>query len=68
WPTPGRGRDILVVVPSHVFGQVLRQIKPLMRSETASWPTPGRGRDILVVVPSHVFGQVLRQIKPLMRS
>jgi glycerol-3-phosphate dehydrogenase (NAD(P)+) len=24
-------RDILVVVPSHVFGQVLRQIKPLMR-------------------------------------
>ncbi len=26
-------RDILVVVPSHVFGQVLRQIKPLMRSD-----------------------------------
>lgn len=26
-------RNILVVVPSHVFGEVLRQIKPLMRSD-----------------------------------
>ncbi|NYZ53257.1 glycerol-3-phosphate dehydrogenase, partial [Escherichia coli] len=26
-------RNILVVVPSHVFGEVLRQIKPLMRPD-----------------------------------
>ena len=36
-------RDILVVVPSHVFGQVLRQIKPLMRSDARLvWATKGR--------------------------
>ncbi|CDL43549.1 Glycerol-3-phosphate dehydrogenase [NAD(P)+] [Klebsiella pneumoniae ISC21] len=35
-------RDILVVVPSHVFGQVLRQIKPLMRSDARLvWATKG---------------------------
>ena len=35
-------RDILVVVPSHVFGQVLRQIKPLMRSDARRvWATKG---------------------------
>jgi glycerol-3-phosphate dehydrogenase (NAD(P)+) len=26
-------RNILIVVPSHVFGEVLRQIKPLMRPD-----------------------------------
>lgn len=35
-------RDILVVVPSHVFGQVLRQIKPLMRPDARLvWATKG---------------------------
>ena len=35
-------RNILVVVPSHVFGQVLRQIKPLMRPEArVVWATKG---------------------------
>ena len=35
-------RDILVVVPSHVFGQVLRQIKPLMRADARLvWATKG---------------------------
>ncbi len=71
-------RNILVVVPSHVFGEVLRQIKPLMRPDARLvWATKGleadlatalaASRNILVVVPSHVFGEVLRQIKPLMR-
>lgn len=35
-------RDILVVVPSHVFGEVLRQIKPLMRADArVVWATKG---------------------------
>ncbi|AFJ48913.1 NAD(P)H-dependent glycerol-3-phosphate dehydrogenase [Shimwellia blattae] len=35
-------RDILVVVPSHVFGDVLRQIKPLMRPDARIvWATKG---------------------------
>ena len=35
-------RDILVVVPSHVFGEVLRQIKPLMRPDARLvWATKG---------------------------
>lgn len=35
-------RDILVVVPSHVFGEVLAQIKPLMRSDARIvWATKG---------------------------
>ena len=35
-------RNILVVVPSHVFGQVLRQMKPLMRSDArVVWATKG---------------------------
>lgn len=35
-------RNILVVVPSHVFGHVLHQIKPLMRSDArVVWATKG---------------------------
>jgi glycerol-3-phosphate dehydrogenase (NAD(P)+) len=35
-------RNILIVVPSHVFGQVLRQIKPLMRDDArVVWATKG---------------------------
>lgn len=35
-------RDILVVVPSHVFGKVLHQIKPLMRADARIvWATKG---------------------------
>ncbi len=35
-------RNILVVVPSHVFGDVLRQIKPLMRPDARIvWATKG---------------------------
>lgn len=35
-------RDILVVVPSHVFGDVLRQMKPLLRPDARLvWATKG---------------------------
>ncbi|WP_228269423.1 NAD(P)H-dependent glycerol-3-phosphate dehydrogenase, partial [Acinetobacter baumannii] len=35
-------RNILIVVPSHVFGEVLRQIKPLMRADARIvWATKG---------------------------
>lgn len=35
-------RDILVVVPSHVFGDVLRQIKPFLRADARIvWATKG---------------------------
>ena len=35
-------RDILVVVPSHVFGDVLRQMKPLLRPDArVVWATKG---------------------------
>lgn len=36
------GRDILVVVPSHVFGMVLSQVKPFLRSDSRiCWATKG---------------------------
>jgi glycerol-3-phosphate dehydrogenase (NAD(P)+) len=35
-------RDILIVVPSHVFGEVLSRIKPFLRAESRiSWATKG---------------------------
>ncbi|MCC3704374.1 NAD(P)H-dependent glycerol-3-phosphate dehydrogenase [Rouxiella badensis] len=35
-------RDVLVVVPSHVFGDVLRQIKPFLRADARIvWATKG---------------------------
>ncbi|MGX0000054.1 MULTISPECIES: NAD(P)H-dependent glycerol-3-phosphate dehydrogenase [Pantoea] len=39
-------RDLLVVVPSHVFGDVLRQIKPHLRPESRIvWATKGLERE-----------------------
>ena len=39
-------RDLLVVVPSHVFGDVLKQIKPHLRSESRIvWATKGLERE-----------------------
>lgn len=39
-------RDILVVVPSHVFGNVLRQIKPYLKSDARIvWATKGLEAD-----------------------
>ncbi|NVO98626.1 NAD(P)H-dependent glycerol-3-phosphate dehydrogenase, partial [Photobacterium damselae subsp. damselae] len=35
-------RDLLVVVPSHVFGTVLRQVKPFLREDSrVCWATKG---------------------------
>lgn len=35
-------RDVLVVVPSHVFGEVLRQLKPFLRTDSRIvWATKG---------------------------
>ncbi|VFS55450.1 NAD(P)H-dependent glycerol-3-phosphate dehydrogenase [Leminorella grimontii] len=42
----GASRDILVVVPSHVFGDVLRQIKPFLRPDARIvWATKGLEAD-----------------------
>ncbi|MGR3806418.1 glycerol 3-phosphate dehydrogenase (NAD(P)+) [Pasteurella testudinis DSM 23072] len=39
-------RDILLVVPSHVFGDVIAQIKPLLREDSRLlWATKGLERD-----------------------
>ncbi|KAE9530994.1 NAD(P)H-dependent glycerol-3-phosphate dehydrogenase [Testudinibacter aquarius] len=39
-------RDILLVVPSHVFGDVIAQIKPLLRDDSRLiWATKGLERD-----------------------
>ena len=39
-------RDILIVVPSHVFGDVLKQIKPFLRENSRiSWATKGLEAD-----------------------
>lgn len=53
-------RDLLLVVPSHVFGDLLRQIKPLMRSDSRLlWATkglePGTGR-LLQDVAQEILG------------
>ncbi|MFZ4834702.1 NAD(P)H-dependent glycerol-3-phosphate dehydrogenase [Rouxiella sp. Mn2063] len=38
----GASRDVLVVVPSHVFGDVLQQIKPYLRADARIvWATKG---------------------------
>ncbi len=38
----GASRDVLVVVPSHVFGNVLQQIKPYLRADARIvWATKG---------------------------
>lgn len=42
----GASRDILIVVPSHVFGDVLRQIKPFLQSNARIvWATKGLEAD-----------------------
>ncbi|WP_261831901.1 NAD(P)H-dependent glycerol-3-phosphate dehydrogenase [Leminorella grimontii] len=42
----GASRDILVVVPSHVFGDVLRQVKPFLRPDARIvWATKGLEAD-----------------------
>ncbi|OOR98253.1 glycerol-3-phosphate dehydrogenase [Haemophilus paracuniculus] len=44
--TLAKVRDILLVVPSHVFSQVLAQIKPLLRPDhRIMWATKGLERD-----------------------
>jgi glycerol-3-phosphate dehydrogenase (NAD(P)+) len=53
-------RDLLVVVPSHVFGDVLQRIKPFLREDTRiAWATKGlepeRGR-LLGEVAQDVLG------------
>lgn len=41
-----QSRDIFIVVPSHVFGSVLDQIKPYLRSDSRIiWATKGLERD-----------------------
>lgn len=41
-----RSRDILIVVPSHVFGEVIRRIKPHLQPEhRIIWATKGLERD-----------------------
>ena len=41
-----KAKDILVVVPSHVFAEVLQQIQPLLNDEhRIMWATKGLERD-----------------------
>ncbi|OOH88079.1 glycerol-3-phosphate dehydrogenase [Pasteurellaceae bacterium 15-036681] len=54
-------RDILVVVPSHVFGDVLQQIQPLLNNEhRIIWATKGLERDtgrLLQEVALEILGE-----------
>ncbi|MDR0807200.1 MAG: NAD(P)H-dependent glycerol-3-phosphate dehydrogenase [Enterobacteriaceae bacterium] len=53
-------RDILVVIPSHVFGDILRQIKPFLRADARIvWATKGLEADtgrLLADVAREVLG------------
>nr|WP_243405819.1 NAD(P)H-dependent glycerol-3-phosphate dehydrogenase [Pasteurella langaaensis] len=41
-----KSRDLLIVVPSHVFGDVLKQIQPFLRADQRiAWATKGLERD-----------------------
>lgn len=41
-----KSRDLLIVVPSHVFGDVIKQIKPFLRKDQRiAWATKGLERD-----------------------
>ena len=41
-----KSRDLLIVVPSHVFGEVIKQIKPFLRpDQRIAWATKGLERD-----------------------
>lgn len=54
-------RDLLIVVPSHVFSQVLRQIQPLLRPDhRIMWATKGLERDtgrLLQTVAEEILGK-----------
>ncbi|MBA2817692.1 NAD(P)H-dependent glycerol-3-phosphate dehydrogenase [Candidatus Pantoea persica] len=56
-------RDLLVVVPSHVFGEVLAQIKPHLRAESRIvWATKGLEREtgrLLQDVARDIFGETI---------
>ncbi|WP_241576527.1 NAD(P)H-dependent glycerol-3-phosphate dehydrogenase [Rosenbergiella collisarenosi] len=53
-----RSRDLLIVVPSHVFGQVLTQLKPMLRPDTRIvWATKG-----LEVETGRLLEDVAREI------
>ncbi|WP_241608162.1 NAD(P)H-dependent glycerol-3-phosphate dehydrogenase [Rosenbergiella australiborealis] len=53
-----QSRDLLVVVPSHVFGQVLKQLKPLLHSDSRIvWATKG-----LEVETGRLLEEVAREI------
>lgn len=51
-------RDLLIVVPSHVFGDVLQRIKPFLRTDTrVAWATKG-------LEPEHgrLLGDVAKEV------
>ena len=56
-----KSRDILVVVPSHVFAEVLNNIKPLIRPDhRIMWATKGLERDtgrLLQTVAEEILGK-----------
>lgn len=56
-------RDLLIVVPSHVFGEVLQQIKPHLRADSRIvWATKGLEREtgrLLQDVAREVVGDTL---------
>lgn len=61
----GKARDLLIVVPSHVFADVLHQIKPFLTSEhRIVWATKGLERDTGRLLQDVVL-QVLGENYPL---
>ncbi len=61
----GKTKDILVVVPSHVFPDVLMQIQPLLNAEhRIMWATKGLERDTGRLLQDVVL-QILGQNHPL---
>ncbi|MGX2969825.1 NAD(P)H-dependent glycerol-3-phosphate dehydrogenase [Ursidibacter sp. B-7004-1] len=60
-----KSKDLLIVVPSHVFTEVLQQIKPLLTSEhRIIWATKGLERDTGRLLQDVVL-QILGQNYPL---
>ncbi|WP_373767103.1 NAD(P)H-dependent glycerol-3-phosphate dehydrogenase [Glaesserella sp.] len=61
----GKAKDILIVVPSHVFPDVLMQIQPLLNAEhRIMWATKGLERDTGRLLQDVVL-QILGQNHPL---
>ncbi|MEQ4532521.1 MAG: NAD(P)H-dependent glycerol-3-phosphate dehydrogenase [Mixta sp.] len=56
-------RDLLIVVPSHVFGEVLQQVKPYLRADSRIvWATKGLEREtgrLLQDVAREIVGDAL---------